>query len=511
MGDDSTDQAIRDIVSGAGVIYAGLVLEMAVAFLAQVLAARYLSIGDFGGITTGTALLNVGAILGTLGLSEGLTRYLPRADDDEKMTFVWTAFAITIPVSLALGSACTLGAPFIASQIFGDPSITTSLRIFGAGIPFAAVLMLAVGGIRGQEISRYRVYIKNLLQPSVRFGLVIISVIYGLGQTGFALSYTIPYVVAGGVGIVLLRRALPSSLPGRVARNQIGDLWKYSLPMTISKAASFVYRSADIFIILYFIGSDAVGAYGVAYAAARLVLLFNTAFNFLGAPIASRLESEEGEQGMVDAHQPLIRWLVVASTAALLPFLLFPREFISFVYRPRYASGAGALTVLAIGFAVHNVLGAQGNLLRGLGASRVLAINGIVAAVTNVALNLVLVPQYGITGAAVATTVSYLLMDCMMTIELRWKAETSILSSELISPAILAIPVFIVGQYTRNAATGNFLWIFLFCAISASTYLMIVIAVTGFTTADMMLIRSIDEAFDLPTTPIVRLAERFER
>lgn len=511
MGDSLRDQAIRDIVSGAGVIYVGLILQMAIAFLAQVLVARYLSVGDFGGITTGTAILNIGAILGTLGLSEGLTRYLPRINDDEKVSLVRVAFVVTVPVSLVLGIVCTLGAPYIASEIFGDASVTTSIRIFGAGIPFASVLMLAVGGIRGQEVPRYRVYLKNLLQPSVRFSLVIISVVYGLGQSGFALSYVIPYAVVGGIGIILLQQTLPSYSPDRITQDRISELWKYSLPMTVSKAASFVYRSADIFIILYFIGSEGVGSYGVAYAAARLVLLFNTAFNFLGAPIASRLESEEGVRGMVDSHQPLIRWLVIASATVLFPFVIFPSEFIGFVYRPRYTAGANALAVLALGFAVHNVLGTQGNLLRGLGESRVLAINGIIAAVTNVVLNIVLIPQYGITGAASATVMSYLLMDCLMTIELRWKANVSIISFRIVTPAILALPNFVIGLYTKNLVADNFSWIFLFCAIFASAYLSLVVVVTGFTAADMMLIRSVNEKLDLPTKSIVRLAEKFEK
>lgn len=60
----NSNQAIRDVVKGASVVYVGLFLELLIAFVAQVLAARYLSVSSFGGLTTGTALLNIGEIGG---------------------------------------------------------------------------------------------------------------------------------------------------------------------------------------------------------------------------------------------------------------------------------------------------------------------------------------------------------------------------------------------------------------------------------------------------------------
>ena len=77
------DQAIRDVIKGASIVSVGLFLELLIAFVAQVIAARYLSAADFGGLTAGSAILDIGAIIAGLGLASGLTRYLPRVDDAE--------------------------------------------------------------------------------------------------------------------------------------------------------------------------------------------------------------------------------------------------------------------------------------------------------------------------------------------------------------------------------------------------------------------------------------------
>lgn len=59
---------------------------MGIAFLAQVLTANFLTTSDFGSVTTGVTLLNLCAIVASLGLGKGLTRYLPRIDEASKAT-----------------------------------------------------------------------------------------------------------------------------------------------------------------------------------------------------------------------------------------------------------------------------------------------------------------------------------------------------------------------------------------------------------------------------------------
>lgn len=520
---DNRDQAVRDIFKGAGIVYIGLVLELLISFLAQLLAARHLNTADFGGITTGIALVNLGAIIGTIGLNEGLIRYLPRKKGEERTSLARAAFLIVIPFSLTLGILIALNASFIAANILGDASVTTSIRIFGATIPFASVLMLSIGAIRGQEIPRYRVYVENLLRPVLRFGLVIAAVIFGLGQAGFALAYAVPYAVGAGVAVLLLLRTFDTGLRSTSADAAVGggtdtdtdtdtdyvQFIRYSLPMTVSRAASFVYRSADIFLLLYFLNAAAVGAYGVAYAAGRLVGMFSMAFNFLGAPIASKIEAASGADDMVTAHQPALRWLVILSIPAMVPLVLLPEPFITSLYRPRYAPGAGALAVLALAFAIDNVFNALGNLLRGLGKARPLAFNGFLAAVMNVALNIVLIPRYGIIGAAFATLASYLLMDALMTIELWYFVGSFPLSSSVISPAAVGIPLVSLAWLVRDIVPPSLPGLFAFGAVFTSVYFVVILVTLGFEPEEVMLIRSAEERFGLHLGPLEWVLERF--
>lgn len=521
------DQAIRDVIKSAGVVSIGLFLELFIAFLAQWLAARYLSVSGFGGLVTGTAILNIGAVVGCLGLGEGLTRYLPRWDEDRGRQLVQSSYAITLVVSTVLGLLVTLNAGFIATRVFGDPSVAVSIRVFGAFVPASAFTRLALGGIRGQQNSRYTVYVKNLLQPTTRFVLVAGVVVLGLSQQGYAFAYTVPYAIAGVSGTFLLFTTVPGGLRNIVPRQRtlrralqpgfVREALGYSVPFILSGATGFLYRSVDIFLILYFINSDAVGTYGVAYAVARLMLLFSTIFNYIGAPLASELESDLGKSAMLRVHYSIVRWIVIVSIPALIPLILFPSEFISIVYRPRYASGGPALAVLALGFTFHNVGSTQGSLLRALGSSRKLAFNSTAAAGVNLALNLLLIPGFepwgvpklGILGAAIATIASYLTLDLLMAGELYFVLGRIPVSRVILGPVAIAI-VPIVGLYLiHEAIPATFPWIVATGATFAIVYWLAVLFFHGLNDKDVMIIESARERYDIDHPALEFVLRRF--
>lgn len=491
------DQAIRDVFKGASVVTFGLVLQLFIAFVAQVIAARYLSVGDFGGLTAGTALLDIGAIVGGLGLASGLTRYLPRVEAAEKRMLVSATVLISVATSTVLGAAIALNASFVATELFGDPNVEVSIRIFGAAIPFSTLLNLAVGGIRGQERSTYWVIVKNVVHPITRISLVVAAVLYGLGQAGVAGAYAVPYVISGFVGLALLYRTLPRART-EFHIDRIEEVTRYSLPFIISGISGFVYRSIDIFLILYFLSDSATGIYGVVYAATSFMGLFSTAFNFLSMPIASRLEKEGPIEDVMELFQTVVRWLLIVSVCGLVPLGVYATDFIVIVYQSKYAEGGIVLSVLAVGFAAKNVLSVHNSILEAVGRSRVLSVNSAVAAVTNVLLNVVLIPRMGILGAAVATVFSFMLRDGLAAIQVYLGLNETPLTWTTVRPLVLGVPfLLVVWGLVAPATPTTFLWLAGITAVTGLTYVVAVLLAFGLSPTEVMVIRSAQEQYGL--------------
>ena len=518
MGDPENSQAIRDILKGTGVVSFGFVLEIVIAFVAQVLAARYLTTAGFGGLTVGTAVVSIGAILSGLGLQPGLLRYLPRLNGvDEQSQVAQSAFLLSIPLSVLVGGLLALNAEFIGGTLFGDPSVSTSIAVFALAIPFATAINLAIGGIQGKKNARYRVYIKNLAQPIARFALVIGAVILGADQAGFAVAYALPYVVAAFLAIWLLTRLLPGMSTVRWPdTSQMRSVIRYSVLMIPTQAASFVYRSADIFIVLYFLDSGAVGVYGVAYAAARLTMVVATGFNYLSTPIASALESEGEIDAAVDVHRTIQRWLVITTIPLMLPLAIFVDDFITAVYQPTYVDGALAAATLALGFAVNNILMLHGNLLQAIGESRYMAANNVVASIVNVVLNLLLVPrpEFGILGAAIATFIAYLVRGMLTTGQAYYEIGAIILTRRSVAPFFVGVPMLValivLDVWLEVIPDLSLPELSIVTAVFGLAYIIAYGVTSGFESEDSMVIRSVEERFELQLTPLLWFVERFE-
>lgn len=511
--DEELRQAYRDIVRGAGVVYVGMGLEYLIAFVVQVIAATYLSVSDFGGIITGTAVINVGMLVGSVGLATGVARYVPRTDDlGDRLSYLHSAFAVVLPLSVVVGGGVALNAGFIAGEVLGDPAVSESVFVFGLTIPAAALLRVGIGGIRGLGVSRYRVYVQNLLQPLSRFGLVVVATLWGLGQAGFAIAYALPYVLGCGLALWLLRLSIDGfHVLARVDRRKAEELMRFSAPQTVGSLAWFTVRSVDVFLIVAFIGSGAVGVYGVAYGLARVLLIFSTAFNFLGMPVSSGLDADESRTRLLRVNETIVRWLVVVSVPSLFPFLVYPADVLRFVYRPAYAAGGTALAILATGFVAHNVLAPAGSLLKSTGRTELVMVNNVVAAATNLGLNLYLIPRYQLRGAAVATVVAYLLADVLSSVELRHLEGFSPVSRHTFVPAVLGVPVLYVGWVLAAFVPVNVPTVLGLTVAVGLTYLGAFVVVVGFLPEEVVVAEEAQDRFGVRVPLLNSVLDRFAR
>jgi O-antigen/teichoic acid export membrane protein len=121
------------------------------------------------------------------------------------------------------------------------------------------------------------------------------------------------------------------------------------------------------------------------------------------------------------------------------------RPVTTFLYEPRYASSGIYLTLLGFAYYANAALGFNGLTLKVVGRLRYIVTINVLAAVGNLAINLILIPTYGPLGAAIGTTVTLLMFNVMKQLGLRGTG-VRLLPAELtrLYLAILAIPTAIL-------------------------------------------------------------------
>jgi O-antigen/teichoic acid export membrane protein len=503
---DRRDSAFRALLKGGGVVFTGLVVELGVSLVAKVLIAQYLGRVDYGAVSIGVTLMAMTSTLVLVGLNIGIGRYLPRVEGtDHRRGVLVSAFQIALPLSVLVGAAVVVAAPWLAGTVFRDPDIAPVLRVFGAAIPLAALMKLALGSIQGLQTSVPKVTVENLTVPLVRFAGIVVVLGLGAGVTGVAWAYLVSYLAAAALGVYYLHDR--TTLFSRVEYEPMHrELLSFSAPLVVTAAMTLVFSDIDTFMISALTGKTGdVGIYNVVYPLAMLLTAVSSAFGFLFMPVISELHAEGRTDDMHRIYVVVVKWVFVATFPLLLPLLLFPRVAIGITFGGEYVGGALALSILAVGFFLHVVVGPNNDILTSIGRTRLLMYDNAVAAAVNVALNLVLIPRYSFLGAAVATTASYLVLTALFAHQLY--AETGIhpLTRTLLRPAAVTV-VLAAGLY------GVVLALFersLLVSVGYFGVLLPVYAVVVLRLAvereEVMLLWSLEERLDTDLGPVKRV------
>jgi O-antigen/teichoic acid export membrane protein len=185
----------------------------------------------------------------------------------------------------------------------------------------------------------------------------------------------------------------------------------FSAPLAVSGSMWFIFSDIDTFLLGALATTTAVGVYKVAYTLGKLVFLAKTAFEFLAMPIFSEYHAKDDISNMRSIYIILAKWTLILALPITLTMMLLPRLVIRITFGTEYVAGGTALSILAIGFIIHVISGANTSCLSAMGYTKLVMWDVGGAAILNIGLNVIFIPQYTVVGAAVATVLSYVILN----------------------------------------------------------------------------------------------------
>lgn len=500
------DSAISTLFKGGSILFLGLVFDLGISFVAQLLIARYLGAVDYGAISIGMALLTMGSVLVIMGLDTGMARYLPRYDDPAaKQGVILSGVGLALPTALVVSGIIVWQAEFLAAVAFDAPETAPVIRVFAAAIPFAAFVRLSLGIVRGMQWSFPKAIIQNVAIPLSRFSLVALGLALGLGVFELSFAYTLPFVIGSGIGLYYVWKTpipivrTPSRLPYR-------ELLVFSTPLIVTTVMLKILNDIDTFILGYFQGTGDVGIYNVIYPLGELLTVGLSALSFIFMPVISDLHSDGKHAEMRRIYQVSTKWNFMLTFPIAAVLLLFPTTVISLTFGAEYTAGASALSILGVGMFVHSVMGLNGSALTSIGRTRVIAVDNVIVAATNVALNVVLIPQYSYYGAAFATTVSYVLLNALYSVQLYRSTDVQPFSTAMVRPGAIAFGmVAVLYLVTSRLLTVTPITLVASFGVFLVLYGLIIVRFGGIQREEVMLINSLEEQFGVDLEPVKRI------
>lgn len=505
------DSKFRKLFKGGGIVALGIVFEVAISFVAKLLIARLFKPVEYGGLSLGITMMAMVSTVSLLGVNSGIGRFLPRSESaSERRGIIVSGFMIAVPSSIAAGAVLALLSPWIASELFGNPGLKDVLLIFALTIPIAGTMKMTIGCIQGLQQSLPKTYIQHITLPVIRFFGIVAVLIMGTGVMGVAIAYSVSYAAAMALGLYFVgTRTSLFSVGSQYIRSH-RRLLTYSLPLTISTMMSLVFSDIDTFMLGFYRGTFEVGVYNVAYPLAQLLIVSLAGFKFAFLPIISELHSENNLREMNMMYETATKWVSLLTLPALCIFILYPDVVISTTFGANYASGSTALSVLSLGFFVHVMLGFNGATLSAVGRTRRVMYANIFTSIINITMNILLIPEFGVLGAAVATTVSYFVLNILLSYQTYSILGISPVSNRTINPVFAGLITASILYIAVTILLENKQIELAFFIVALALVYPVALARSGaIEQEEVMLVRSFEERAGIDLSPVKNVLIRF--
>ncbi len=357
---------------------------------------------EFGIYALAAAMFALITVVSQCGMQQALTqKILVQQDGCTIRDLFSTAVNMILLVSVGVAVLCSVASRPIARLVFSD-SARYPLVIIGAlGVVAENWCMLGIRMLKIEEQATAVLFASigiALLKTGLTLWLLLGA---GMGITGILLADAVSFAIVGAGLFFMLRRYYKPLLHAAVARAAL----RFGVPILLGGFFTMGVQVADRFFIKAFIDTDAVGIYSMSYRIALIMNVFVMGFRSAWMPrilksygyyryhrfagrIFTRLVGATGIIGIA----------VSLGIKDLLQSPLFDDAYLHGMHIAPFVLAGYGFTALASFYSVAGFV--QGNGVVFLKADAL-------AFVVNVAANLMLIPRFGITGAACATALAF--------------------------------------------------------------------------------------------------------
>ncbi|MCP4117309.1 MAG: flippase [Desulfobacteraceae bacterium] len=411
---------------GSGVITLGMAIKLLLVFGTEVIAARILQPESYGLISWSLFLLNLICMFTGLGLNTAIRRFLPMYRQQENYAAVKGLLYSAIGIGCAGGVIGALllfgGADWLARYAIGDDRGKIILRILVFAVPFWNLQKILMAVFAGFERPLNKVLIEDVLMPAGFLIVVTCAWASGFGEKGITTGYVIVYTLSTAVSAYVLKKYSPYyGLPRISAQYNFGEILKFSWPLVFTEPLGKSTGLIDILIVGVLATSYDVGVFRAASDIAAIMSIILMCFGFMFLPAVSRYAANKNRAKWNDLNTRVARWCMLASFPIFSTMFFFPHEIITLVYGASYASAVPVLRILSLGYFFNVIVGLTGINLVALGQTKILLAAHLSAFVMNLSGNYLLIPHWGIEGAAVASLLSLWIYNVICLIVMKIK------------------------------------------------------------------------------------------
>lgn len=433
----SVSENVR-LVKNTAILALGQFIPKLMTLITLPLLTGYLDADGYGVYDLIVSIANLAVPLFSLQIYQALLRFLISSNSPEDASsYISNALACTLSISFL-----TVPVTALFSSLFFDASLSILISISY----FAESLYYLFGQI-ARGFGNNLVYSIGAIIYSI-FNLLLLYVLVVFGELG------INGVIGSIAGAYLLstfylgvaEKAFHRINFSLVSKKRIGELLSFSIPLVPNSISVWAVNFANRIIVTAFLGSAANGIYAVA---CKFPNIYNTAynvFNLAWVESASRaFESSESNSYYQRTFSHLFHFLL----GVMLLLLAASPILFDILVDESFSESYSLMFPQYVGVLFSSISYFFGGIAMATKKTSVLATSSIVGAVTNVLLTLGLIGRFGIIAAAIASSISYLVMMSIRAVSATRQIELSLPKREIAQGAI-AFSINLIASACRT-------------------------------------------------------------
>lgn len=400
--------ALGSTARSSALSFAGALVSSLAGFGLSLVVGRGLGPTGSGVIFQLISVFTIAGALAKLGLDTTAVWLLPRlassrAVDVRRATRILLGGAFLGGV--IAGGVIALSAPFISG---GQEQLRTLLWVSATFLPVSSVFAVALAVTRGLGGIRPFVLIGSIGLPTTRLAAVGVVGALAAGTLTIGLAWLAMLLVATVPALYAVRRGtsrFEASSDVSSWRSLIGSIREYSAPRAVSSVIEQALLWLDVLIVGLLAGVEAAGIYGVVSRLIQAGTVPSTSMRIVVAPEFSRMLHRELKAELAELYTRTTQWIILMGVPVYILLSIFSKPVLS-TFGAGFEAGWVALCIMCVGAVISASTGNVQSLLLMTGRSGWAAINKVIALCISVALLVVMVPAWGIVGAATAWAIT---------------------------------------------------------------------------------------------------------
>lgn len=397
------------IKGGAGSLLAKSA-ETVLGLVVVLLLARLLGAQGYGAYAFAFALVSLVAILAKGGLAPLVVRETVRGQQSGDWGVVRGLWRWAHGFALVLsGVLVVIGVAWLWLGWVQEAGLRETLSWALALVPLLAFVEIRSASLRGLGHPLAGIVPEQVLRPAVFSGLLLLVLALpgaGLSPGDAMALMVLSSGVAFGIGGWLLYRLRPPKMANAPPRYQHSAWFSAVWPMALTQGFQQINRHADVLLLGLLAGMVDVGVYRVAAQAALMVSIGLTALNMVVAPVVARVHHDGSRYQLQKLARRTAQAALAFAAPATVLFAVLGEWLLVALFGDEFAVAYWPILILSVGQLVNAWFGPVSLLLNMTGFERDVTRAVALAAGLNVVLNIVLIPFFGVNGAAVATSAS---------------------------------------------------------------------------------------------------------